>query len=104
MGSKKKVDSKGHKQRFVTAIPKSALFHKNQPFLPSLTIYFSIWADLGFTMYQISPVRDRADLEITMYQISPLTDWAVLGFTMCQISPLRDWADLGFTIYQISPL
>ena len=88
MGSKKKVDSKGHKQRFVTVIPKSALFHKNQPFLPSLTIYFSIWADLGFTMYQIIP----------------LTDWAVLGFTMYQISPLRDWADLGFTIYQISPL
>ena len=53
------------------------------------------WADLGFSMYQVSP---RADLALK---------WADLGFPMYQISPKADlaleWADLGFTLCHISP-
>ena len=63
-------------------------------------------------MHQISPLRDWADLRFTMCQISPRADlaleWADLGFPMYQISPRADlaleWADLGFTLCQISPL
>ena len=58
------------------------------------------WADLRFTIYQISPLRDWADLALKWADLA--LKWADLGFPMYQTSPRADfaleWADFGFTL------